>query len=122
MYIAFVVGASLGLLGLLLRDMPGPRGIIRSALVPTLLCPAYIMSVIAAIIMREGLHGIDLLPWWAIGLSYGLIAAFLAWLWPVRRRPSVNGPRCPKCDYSLIGNVSGRCPECGRKIEGSGGP
>ena len=26
-------------------------------------------------------------------------------------------PRCAKCGYSLIGNVSGLCPECGTKIE-----
>lgn len=23
---------------------------------------------------------------------------------------------CPHCDYSLVGNVSGRCPECGNEI------
>ena len=26
-------------------------------------------------------------------------------------------PRCANCGYSLIGNVSGLCPECGTKIE-----
>ena len=24
--------------------------------------------------------------------------------------------RCPDCDYNLTGNVSGRCPECGRDL------
>lgn len=24
---------------------------------------------------------------------------------------------CPKCKYSLVGNLSGVCPECGRKVE-----
>ena len=24
--------------------------------------------------------------------------------------------RCPICGYSLIGNVSGTCPECGTKM------
>jgi hypothetical protein len=23
---------------------------------------------------------------------------------------------CPRCDYDLTGNLSGRCPECGKKI------
>lgn len=31
-----------------------------------------------------------------------------------RRRPDVT--RCISCGYSLIGNVSGRCPECGEAI------
>ena len=123
MCIAFFVGAAVGLLALPLLRMSGPCGTIGTALVYALVFPAYIMSVIGALITEGlyGLHGGDPLPWWSLGLSYGLLAAFLAWLWPVRRRPRVNSPRCPKCDYSLIGNVSGRCPECGRKIEDSGG-
>jgi hypothetical protein len=24
---------------------------------------------------------------------------------------------CPRCDYNLTGNVSGRCPECGRYLQ-----
>ncbi len=34
-------------------------------------------------------------------------------LWPRRRG---NDPHCAVCDYLLIGNVSGRCPECGRDL------
>lgn len=30
-------------------------------------------------------------------------------------------PRCPRCDYILIGNISGRCPECGTEVLSSGG-
>ncbi len=29
------------------------------------------------------------------------------------RRLKVRFQRCPRCDYSLKGNVSGTCPECG---------
>ena len=32
---------------------------------------------------------------------------------PRRHRPG----HCSKCDYDLTGNVSGRCPECGTKVE-----
>ena len=32
------------------------------------------------------------------------------------RRRTVEG-HCQKCDYDLTGNESGRCPECGTKIE-----
>jgi hypothetical protein len=34
----------------------------------------------------------------------------------LRRREPLHGPRCNKCAYSLIGNESGVCPECGTKI------
>ncbi len=27
-----------------------------------------------------------------------------------------DGPACPQCGYSLRGNVSGTCPECGRPV------
>ena len=29
--------------------------------------------------------------------------------------------RCPACGYSLTGNVSGVCPECGTRVGGVGG-
>lgn len=35
-------------------------------------------------------------------------------LWRKKSRPR---DRCQKCGYSLTGNVSGRCPECGKKTE-----
>jgi len=33
----------------------------------------------------------------------------------VPTRPKRNYNRCLKCDYDLTGNISGRCPECGRE-------
>lgn len=52
-------------------------------------------------------------PVLAVGnlITYGLIGCFLGFLAQPRRR---TGPTiCSKCQYSLIGNVSGVCPECG---------
>ena len=37
-----------------------------------------------------------------------------------RQRERELAPRCPNCSYSLIGNVSGICPECGRRAVGDG--
>lgn len=34
----------------------------------------------------------------------------------IKRTPRNTGPRCPRCDYNLTGNASGRCPECGETI------
>lgn len=32
------------------------------------------------------------------------------------RRAQENLYECAKCKYSLVGNVSGVCPECGKKL------
>lgn len=42
----------------------------------------------------------------------GGIAGFLWWHHKQRADPF----KCKKCDYSLVGNVSGTCPECGTRI------
>jgi len=36
----------------------------------------------------------------------------------IRRRSNADGPRCPHCRYSLQGNLSGVCPECGTSVRG----
>jgi hypothetical protein len=33
-----------------------------------------------------------------------------------RRLGLIAEHRCPECQYGLIGNVSGICPECGRPV------
>ncbi len=33
-----------------------------------------------------------------------------------RRRDAIRKGVCEKCGYSLTGNVSGRCPECGTDV------
>lgn len=51
------------------------------------------------------------LPLW-IPLGLAALALWRAWAKPCRRIES----RCP-CGYELTGNISGRCPECGRHCE-----
>lgn len=51
------------------------------------------------------------LPLWLV-LSASVLAT--TWLW----RPSRSRKKgCVECGYSLTGNVSGVCPECGTAIE-----
>jgi hypothetical protein len=47
-------------------------------------------------------------PLWL--LEVPLLAALLFVLWRCRRR---GADECVRCGYSLVGNVSGVCPECG---------
>jgi len=52
-------------------------------------------------------------PVWMIWI---VPAAITLWLWRAvwkRREPG----HCRSCNYSLTGNISGRCPECGTPIE-----
>ncbi|MCC6360853.1 MAG: hypothetical protein IT450_19110 [Phycisphaerales bacterium] len=54
-----------------------------------------------------------------------LVAACLLALFPIVRivglaRHRDVGPKCVRCDYSLTGNMSGRCPECGEVVTGQG--
>lgn len=45
---------------------------------------------------------------------WGTVTAYVAYSRFNRRYPMPDpGPRCQSCDYSLINNLSGRCPECG---------
>lgn len=60
------------------------------------------------------------LPIW-IPLVAAMVTA--AWLylplWRLRQARKADlppGPRCRTCGYSLIGNSSGRCPECGTEV------
>jgi len=59
---------------------------------------------------------------WAVVLSCWYVALFLAVLplwWIVRRRRAAKRAMiggCLHCGYSLTGNTSGTCPECGTAI------
>jgi hypothetical protein len=56
------------------------------------------------------------LPFWLPTLvfaSYPTIVCTRSSLRSWRRR---RGHKCPACGYDLTGNVSGRCPECGRPV------
>ncbi len=59
------------------------------------------------------------------GAVVGSVAGLGEW-WAerARRRGSladrrIREGRCPFCDYNLTGNVSGTCPECGKRVERS---
>jgi hypothetical protein len=54
-------------------------------------------------------------PLWMLFLIAALPTAFLWWL--DRRRIPLG--HCQKCGYNLTGNVSGICPECGQKLNGT---
>ena len=58
----------------------------------------------------------DVLPFLAI---YGFFASVVVGIpfWMFRpEKVFPHGTVCLKCGYNLTGNVSGRCPECGRPI------
>ncbi len=51
---------------------------------------------------------------WALGF---IAAGLLVYIVFRSRTPPVSEPgHCRKCNYDLIGNTSGICPECGGKI------
>ena len=56
-------------------------------------------------------------PLWLPAL--GILCLSSLWLWR-RRRPSLP-ENCAACGYSLIGNLSGTCPECGMRREDRNG-
>ena len=60
-------------------------------------------------------------PWMASCLIVLVIIAFIAALHVIGRRESLKrrymtGRYCAGCGYDLSGNLSGRCPECGKVI------
>ena len=50
-------------------------------------------------------------------VMFGVVAIPTFLLWRVRPKPPVK-PGCCPCGYSLIGNESGTCPECGAETAG----
>lgn len=56
-------------------------------------------------------------PLWSAFLICGTYPAIVAIRGPVRRYRRRKRGLCIQCAYDLTGNESGRCPECGRRIE-----
>jgi hypothetical protein len=56
------------------------------------------------------------IPLWLPLLPLLALAALLIYRDRTRRSPG----HCPKCNYNLTGNTSGRCPECGTVTEEAG--
>lgn len=46
---------------------------------------------------------------------YALVGGWLGTC--LNRKRASDEPRCTECDYLLIGNLSGRCPECGIRFD-----
>lgn len=60
----------------------------------------------------------ELLPWW-VHAFFAVLAALIisscrAWLHKGRRASRTGC--CRECGYTLTGNVSGVCPECGTRV------
>ncbi len=54
------------------------------------------------------------LPLWLPFVAVGGPTAFLIWR---DRRRGIPPGHCQTCGYNLTGNVSGKCPECGKPCE-----
>jgi len=73
---------------------------------------------------RLFLMGPDMAEGWLFSqsllASLAAAAVVLLWYWwpvLVGHRKVADGPLCLSCGYNLTGNVSGRCPECGERIQ-----
>ena len=55
-------------------------------------------------------------PFWAPLLGLAIVPANTLFVVPLRRRHRRKRNLCVGCGYNLWGNMSGRCPECGRTI------
>jgi hypothetical protein len=68
-----------------------------------------------------GFHG-SKIRYWVAAVPHWFVVAVLAVppaLWLRRRQRERRAARvghCPRCGYDLTANVSGTCPECGRRV------
>lgn len=110
----YMIGAASGSVGFEKSNGP-PYMVGGSGLWPLGQWPTvYVPQVSTAIV---GPHGEPLrwgffVPSYMLVIVAGLILAWHVVLW--RRR--VTSELCCPCGYNLRGNVSGTCPECGRKL------
>lgn len=58
--------------------------------------------------------GFGHMAWIPIWMLLAALALPTALLWHTDRRRPIPSGQCRKCGYDLTGNVSGRCPECGK--------
>jgi hypothetical protein len=58
------------------------------------------------------------IPLWLLCVLAAGACVLLAYLERIaRRRQRLSSGCCVRCGYNLTGNVSGVCPECGRKVD-----
>ena len=104
---------------------------------PVLRSPAYWLIALVTHVAAQIVIGVPfarLARHWGfysqpVGFMLPSVVAVLAVVlivWLVRRRITRNlreeltkqgMPTCVKCGYNLTGNVSGTCPECGKKVK-----
>ncbi len=101
----------------------GFRRMIRTVartLISGLGCAAGVLSPLVVL----SLGNPDTNHWRGVYLALGVTPLFLCtanlilvWVFRCISEPVImqDGTRCPQCAYRLIGNVSMRCPECGRE-------
>jgi hypothetical protein len=89
----------------------------RATVAHVMLPVAVLYTVACAVDMRYSLARMSILSndslFWAVGMV--LVSAAALWVTLARRRARLS-LECPACQYSLIGNVSGVCPECGTPV------
>src|SRR4051812_10094305 len=56
-------------------------------------------------------------PLWSLAALPAVVQLWWMRRWLRRRRLRRHPELCPACGYDLTGNVSGRCPECGRPTQ-----
>lgn len=72
----------------------------------------------ARALSRKQVWNLDLrVPFWAPCILFATSPAIAFIGGPLRRWRRRRRGVCAKCGYDLTGNVSGVCPECGRKVE-----
>lgn len=57
------------------------------------------------------------LPFWVPAVSLTIVAACLGLMPIIRKQFRMRHNLCMRCGYSLTGNESGVCPECGARVE-----
>lgn len=88
---------------------PNPRGLRFMAAFYLLLAALSFVVIVLNAALGE---------WGRVAAGVPLVAVFLAvraWMQALARRDArLEAGQCVACGYSLTGNVSGRCPECGK--------
>ncbi len=82
--------------------------------------PAIPGAAVGSLLAGKGIltdHGADLKWLVPVNTAIYALAGYGLGVYRVRaKRMACNEPRCENCSYLLVGNRSGRCPECGTRV------